>query len=258
MSKEIAVYKNELNAIPFRKFNAVEMDLFFSICSKMRNQGLCKVRFSFEDLKELSSYSQTSINRFVSDLDRTYSKMIGLNIATDKNGVLTRFVLFNKFVIDRNQQFVEIQTNAEFENIINEITGNFTKFELEEFTELNSSYSKTVFRLLKQFRLTGYWKVSIEDFRKLLDIPQSYQINDLTKRVLVPIQKELSLVFENLKIKKIKAKKSNKIEFLEFTFKPQDDFNIGGEKTFRDEDGNYYQKDFMHLTDEEYKKSGLK
>jgi len=257
-NSQLAVYKNELNTVPLRSFNAVEMDLFFSICAKMRNKGLSTITYSFDDLKELSRYKATSIERFVSDLDRTYSKLLALNIANDKNGVLTRFVLFNKFVIDRNQQIVEIQTNSEFEYIINELTGNFTKFELEEFTELRSSYSKTAFRLLKQFRQTGFWRVSIEDFRELLDIPKTYRMIDIDDRVFKPIVKELSSIFENLKIKKIKAKKSRRIEYLEFTFSPQDDFNINGEKTFRDEDGNYYQKDFMHLTDEEFKKSGLK
>jgi len=257
-NSQLAVYKNELNTVPLRSFNAVEMDLFFSICAKMRNKGLSTITYSFDDLKELSRYKATSIERFVSDLDRTYSKLLALNIANDKNGVLTRFVLFNKFVIDRNQQIVEIQTNSEFEYIINELTGNFTKFELEEFTELRSSYSKTAFRLLKQFRQTGFWRVSIEDFRELLDIPKTYRMIDIDDRVFKPIVKELSSIFENLKIKKNKAKKSRRIEYLEFTFSPQDDFNINGEKTFRDEDGNYYQKDFMHLTDEEFKKSGLK
>jgi len=253
--KELTVYKNELNTVPFRKFNSTEMDLFFAICSQMRNKGTSKVRYSFEELKTLSKYTATSIEKFVNDLDQTYSKMLALNIANDENGVLHRFVLFNEFIIDRNQKFVEIETNKKFEYIINEISGSFTKFELEEFTELRSSYSKTAFRLLKQFRQTGFWKVSIFDFRELLDIPISYQLSDIDKKVFKPIIKELSPIFKNLQIKKIKAKKSNKIEYIEFRFKAEDDMNRRNEKTFRDSDGNYYQKDLFHLTQEEENKA---
>lgn len=258
MKKELAVYKNELNAVPFRKFNAVQMDLFFAVCSKMRNQGLKKVRFNFEDLKELSKYSDAHKDRFINDLQNVYQKMLQLTYREEDKKQIRYFVLFNGFVIDKEEEYVEISVNAEFEYIINQITGSFTKFELEEFTELRSGYAKTTFRLLKQFRQTGFWKVSIEDFRKLLDIPVSYDFRKIGEKVLKPIQKELSPIFDNLQIKKITGRKGRKIEYLEFTFKPQDDFNEKNEKTFRDSDGNYYQKDFMHLNDEEFKKSGLK
>ena len=56
------------------------------------------------------------------------------------------------------------------------------------------------------------------DFKNRLDIPKTYQMNDITKRVLKPIINELSSIFNNLNINKIKAKKGRKIEWLEFTF----------------------------------------
>ncbi|MGX0515420.1 plasmid replication initiation protein, partial [Staphylococcus capitis] len=50
------------------------------------------------------------------------------------------------------------------------------------------------------------------------DVSKSYQMCDITKRVLKPISKELTPIFNNLNINKIKAKKGRKIEWLEFTF----------------------------------------
>jgi len=256
-SENITVYKNELNAVPFRRFNAVEMDLFFSICSKMRNKGINKVKFKFDELKELSKYSATSIEKFIHDLDKTYTKMLQLNYRVDNETGFgfERFVLFNKFKVDDKNQYVEISVNPDLEHIINKITGNFTKFELEEFTSLRSSYSKTAFRLVKQYRQTGFWKVSIEDFKELFDVPKSYPMNAMTMRVLEPIQRELEPIFKNLKISKIKAKKGNRIEYIEFRFKAEDDMNNRNEKTFRDSEGNYYQKSLFYLTKEEEKKT---
>lgn len=46
-------------------------------------------------------------------------------------------------------------------------------------------------------------------------------MNDVTKRVLTPIIKELNFIFKNLNVNKIKAKKGRKIEWLEFTFEPE-------------------------------------
>ncbi|MGF2127957.1 RepB family plasmid replication initiator protein [Enterococcus casseliflavus] len=49
-------YQNELNLVPLKEFNAKEMDLFFALCARMKERGLDNVRFSFEELKELSGF----------------------------------------------------------------------------------------------------------------------------------------------------------------------------------------------------------
>ncbi|MEJ7276703.1 RepB family plasmid replication initiator protein, partial [Staphylococcus epidermidis] len=103
-------------------------------------------------------------------------------------------------------------------HVLNEITADFTKFELKEMTHLKSTYSKNMFRLLKQYKHTGYFKIQIDDFRERLDIPKSYRMTHINQKVLTPIIKELSMIFNNLHISKIKAKKGRKIEWLEFTF----------------------------------------
>ncbi|MGX0053594.1 plasmid replication initiation protein, partial [Staphylococcus capitis] len=114
--------------------------------------------------------------------------------------------------------YLEFSTNPDLKFVLNDITRNFTKFELKELTNLKSSYSKTMFRLLKQYKHTGYLKLSMEDFRTRLDVSKSYQMCDITERVLKPISKELTPIFNNLNINKVKAKKGRKIEYLEFIF----------------------------------------
>lgn len=254
--QELTVYKNEMNAVPFRQFNATDMDVFFSICGQMRDKGQKKIQFTFDEIKKISRYQGKDMKQFISDLDRTYSKMMGLNIRINyERGAYERFVLFTGFKVVPNEQYIEIETNKKFSHIINEITGDFTKFELKEFTKLRSSYAKTAFRLLKQFRLTGYWKIGSEDFRSLMDIPKSYRQTTINDRVINPIINELSPLFKGLTVKKIKAKKANRIEFFEFKFKPQDDIDENGKKIFRDADGNYYEKDLMSFAADEVDKA---
>jgi len=219
VNEQIVKYKNELNSIALRKFKSKEMDLFFSICSKMKNKGLNKVQFTFEELKNLSDYKLTATKYFVSDLESVYDKMLSLTYRKeDKDGVIFKFVLFNGFTINPLKQYVEISVNPELEYILNELSNEFTQFELKEFTELSSSYSKTMYRLLKQFKSTGFYTVKIEDFKELLDIPKSYRMGNIDQQILNPIKKELSQYFEPFEIKKIKAKKGNRIERLEFIF----------------------------------------
>ncbi|WP_229026001.1 replication initiation protein, partial [Enterococcus faecium] len=77
---------------------------------------------------------------------------------------------------------------------------------------------KTLFRLLMQYRSTGYYVVRIEEFRSLMDIPEYYQMGNIDQKVLNPALRELKKYFNDLKVTKIKAKKGNKIAKLEFTF----------------------------------------
>ena len=217
-------YKNELNLIPMRNFDSVEMNLFFSICAKMKDKGVRKVQFSFEDLRELSAYKPTSIKRFADDLEAVYNKMIQLTYRTEEAGVREKFVLFTGYRIDENKQTVDISVNPDLDYIINELSTEFTKFELQEFTGIRSSYAKTMYRLLKQYRSTGFYKVKIDDFRELLDIPPSYSMSKIDERVLKPIEKELSAYFDNLKIIKNKARKGNKIASIEILFKEKKSF----------------------------------
>ena len=94
-----------------------------------------------------------------------------------------------------------MSVNEDFFFLLNQLTSNFTRFELKEFVTLKSSYTKEFYRRIKQFRKTGFWKCSIEEFRNLLDIPQKYRIIDIDKYVLKPIMKELGEEY-NLKIEK--------------------------------------------------------
>ncbi len=228
MAKEIVCYKNEMNAIPLRNFNSKEMDLLFSICSRVREKGTDLIEFTFNDLKTLSDYKMTATKHFIKDIEGVYDKLIQLNLKIGTDTEFTKFVLFKKYTVSASNETVTIGVNEEFKYILNEITQNFTKFELEEFTNIRSSYAKTAYRQLKRFRKTGYAIFTIDQFRELLCIPKSYQISHITDNILKPIQSELSQYFRSLKIKKVKAKGRRTITHIEFTFQGEDDMLPNG------------------------------
>lgn len=241
-NKDLVVYKNELNTIPLRNFNAVEMDLLMALMSQMRDKDVSEVSFDFSTLKELSKYNkETALDSFVSDLKSTYSKLISLNVNFETKSKFVSFVLFTKYEVDKDNQTIAVKVNTEFKDLINQMTGNFTKFELQQFTELKSSYSKTAYRLLKQYRSTGTARFNLDEFRRLLDIPDSYKISDIDKRVLRPIQNELSLTFNGLKI--TKHKKGRRVVALEFNFKKE----TLPKKELIDSDGCEYESDLTTL-----------
>ena len=235
MANEIVKYHHELNTIPLRKFSAVEMNLFFSIVSRMRDKGDKRVRFSFEELKELSNYKPTANARFVKDLEKTYDKLMDLRFGrTSKDGLYSeRFVLFGYFEINgkADEPYVDIQIFEKAGPLLNNLE-HWVRYSLQQFSELQSSYSKTMFRLLKQWRTVGKVYFEKEDLYELLDIPKSYWKNqaNVDNRVLRPIKQELTPIFKGLTItKKHARRRGNPVVGYTFTFKPEinksDDFN---------------------------------
>lgn len=221
MTGETVVYRNEMNLVPLRKFTSTEVDLFFTLCNKLKEQDTRRLEIHFDELKHLSNYYSRSQDRFVKDLEHVYDKMLNLTY-TERNGKsFKKFVLFTSYEVDVEEQQLAISINSDLKHILNSITADFTKFELQEMTYLKSTYAKNMFRLLKQYKSTGYLKISVEDFRERLDVPKSYRMTDLNKNIFAPIINELSSIFKGLNINKVKAKKGRKIEWLEFTFEPE-------------------------------------
>lgn len=219
--RKIVEYDSKMNSLSFGKFKEKELDLFFSICYKLKNEGVNEVVLSFQELKELSKYSRNDIKRFTKDLESTYTKLLDIKFEIILSpGVKEKFVLFTSYRIDENQKEIKIRLNQDYSFILNDIE-KFTKFDLMEFASLKSAYAKNMFRLLKQFdnnELKEKWlQIKLDDFKVMLDIPKSYKMVDIDKRVLSPIMEQLKPYFQGLKLEKIK--KGVKVESLKFTWK---------------------------------------
>ena len=178
-----------------------------AICSRMKEKEEEVITFHFDKLKKLINYSDNTPATFVKDLESTYDKLISIKLKVGDERRFIKFVLFTRYSVDIEEKIVEIAVNKEFAWVLNALNVSFTAFELKEFLSLKSSYAKEFYRRMKQFKSTGIWRVSIEEFRKMLDISEKYKIGEIDKWVLKPIQKELGDRF-NLKIKKLYNKKS--------------------------------------------------
>ena len=220
----IVKYHNSFNSIGLRNFNSNELNILMAICSRMKEKEEEVITFHFDKLKKLINYSDNTPATFVKDLESTYDKLISIKLKVGDERRFIKFVLFTRYSVDIEEKIVEIAVNKEFAWVLNALNVSFTAFELKEFLSLKSSYAKEFYRRMKQFKSTGIWRVSIEEFRKMLDISEKYKIGEIDKWVLKPIQKELGDRF-NLKIKKLYNKKSRgrpSVSGFIFTFLKED------------------------------------
>ena len=229
LSNDVVRYNNGLNTVPLRKFSSVEMDLFWSVCSKMKRKGVEQAVFSFEEIKEIAQYSQRGTEVFAEDIKRMADKLGELSFYYEDDSVWDKLMLFRRFTIDKNKETLTVKVSDEFEFILNSIGSNFTRFELENMTKLSSSYTKELYRQLMSHRdlqhRKGAWFVTVEDFRLLLNIPKSYRMSHIDERIFRQAEEEFltpdahgKVIFSSFKIEKVKARKGNKISSFRIYF----------------------------------------
>ncbi|MDT2350971.1 replication initiation protein [Enterococcus faecium] len=174
MSNAVVRYNNGFNTVPLRKFSPVEMDLFWSICSKMKRKGTDELTFDFESFKSIANYDRREKESFYFALKSTWEKMKSLSYKFEDSTYFEDLVLFQRFVIDKENEKVILQASNRFEFILNNISKNFTRFELETMTKLSSTYTKELYRQLMAHKDlsdgTGAWYVKVDDFRKVLSV----------------------------------------------------------------------------------------
>ncbi len=198
MANEIVKYDNYLNNLSLSGFSPAELDLLMALCARVKEHGTNELSFSFPEIRELSNFWSTSNEILAQKLDSTNDKLSRIVCRIETEKYIIRFVLFTTFVIDKEKRMLIVSVNPKFAFVLNELSKNFTRFELREFVHLDGKYQKHLYRLLKQYRSTGIFEIRMEDFRRKMDIPKSYKNLDVTEKVIKPSVKGLEKAFPEL------------------------------------------------------------
>lgn len=226
MANEVVKHHNDLNTVIMRKWTAEEMNFFFAIIAKARDKGTSDLVFDKYQLAELANYSIEHNKRFYDTMDSLANNISQLRYIEKTKNSIEYMPLFTRFKVEWEEDLSDMQAQVSvsplFEYILNKLSANFTQYELQEFTSIRSTYAKTAYRLLKQWRTVGRKEFKIDEFKLLLDMPSSYKSSEIDRAVITPILKQLSPYFEDLKVKKIKSKKrGNPVLAYEFTWKKE-------------------------------------
>lgn len=221
MSNEIVKHHNDLNTVIMRKWTAEEMNFFFAIITKVRDEGTRLMKFDTDELRYLAS-KDFHLDRWSQTMKSVADKVVDLKYYERTEHSYAVMNLFSYFRVDEKECIVEVEVSSKFEYVINKLEAQFTQYELAEFTNIRSTYAKTAYRLLKQWRTVGRKEFKIDEFKLLLDMPSSYKSSEIDRAVIAPILKQLSPYFKDLKVKKIKSKKrGNPVLGYEFTWEKE-------------------------------------
>lgn len=234
MAKLPVYYDNKMNLLAFKNLDKVEANLFFSIVARFNDKGAEKLKLNFSEIAEFISdnkYTSKELSKLINDgVGKVVQSAIKWEMTPTKTAY---FTLFNEFLVDDENNTLEASINSRFLFMLNNFKdGNFTMLELAEFSSLKSKYTQTLYRLLKQFRFTGFRSIKWAEFIEIMDIPTSYRMFDIERQILKPAIAELTQeadifnqnnpIFKKLTYKKIRGTgRGRPVELIEFYFMPE-------------------------------------
>lgn len=234
MAKLPVYYDNKMNLLAFKNLDKVEANLFFSIVARFNDKGAEKLKLNFSEIAEFISdnkYTSKELSKLINDgVGKVVQSAIKWEMTPTKTAY---FTLFNEFLVDDENKTLEASINSRFLFMLNNFKdGNFTMLELAEFSSLKSKYTQTLYRLLKQFRFTGFRSIKWAEFIEIMDIPTSYRMFDIERQIIKPAIAELTQeadifnqnnpIFKKLTYKKIRGTgRGRPVERIEFYFMPE-------------------------------------
>lgn len=222
----VVKYHNDLNTMPMRNWTSEEMDLFFAILAQMKDKGTQEVVFDKYQLQKLVNSTYDKNKQFAAIMEHFMKNVSSIHYLERTSNSLKLMLLFQYFEAkwsdDLSDMTLTVQVSPKFEYILNRLNAEFTKYELDEFLTIRSTYAKTMYRILKQWKKLGKKEFKFEDFKLLLDMPNYYTPSEIDKNVLAPITRELPRFFDKLKVKKIKSnRRGSPVIAYEFTWEPE-------------------------------------
>lgn len=185
-NKDLVVKHNALiNATNNYKYETNELKLISFLISSINNtydKEFKKYEDQYFDLKELNFSDEDITNKL-------YIKQLCISIMS-KPFVIDKCV-YNWFTkLTYEDGIIRYEFHNDLKPFLLDLKSQFTKYHLTNILKLRSSYSIQIFELLYQYKTIKQRKMTFEELRKILNIPDSYRNVDIRK-ILDNVQKDL-------------------------------------------------------------------
>lgn len=217
--KHIVKFHNDLNSLELQGYTESNINILMTLCHTMAEQGTNEITITLDTLRRILNYNKKGISFTKKRLETFAKEMQRVRLQVENNNCTIFGVLFHKIKVNNEEKTVTIKTDKDFLYIINNLVENYTIFDLQDLIGMKGIYSKLIFKLLKQYKETGVFVIDIGMFRRLLSVPESYKMPQITERIINPALKELKPFFKDLEVEKIKKSgHGNIITHIKFTW----------------------------------------
>ena len=202
LGSKLVVYNHDLNEANIGMLSPLEQNAFFYACAKVRGMEGTDINISFDEYRKATKFPARKSDK---DMIASFDKVSdALKFFEFRNRLYSygfeKGAIFTYFKADPNTKTITIRVNDRYLYLFNKLEedGFYTRFDYENFTEIESKHGKTLFRILSQWRSVGKTPVFKLEYFKFLTGTEKYRDRDVRDKVITPAVEECSKFFRNL------------------------------------------------------------
>ena len=169
IKKHPIAYKNDLNAINLNGLSETQMNIFFTLLERLQYSQDNTIKIELNELYELAQIPLST--EFRKSILERLKVLQNYTFMYDPSPTKTaQLVILPYLEIDSEQKIItaEVMPQCKERYLTSDFgKGKWTRYDLMEFVYLPSTYTKTIYRFLKQWRTKGEWEISYNDFKDI-------------------------------------------------------------------------------------------
>lgn len=178
-------YRNDINRASWR-LSALEQRIVLTAIT--RGGGVISDDLFYEvsanDLEELGTSRSKAYEALQDAASNLFNRFLRFDLDREKGDFMeVRWVQAVRY--KPGTGVIGVRFTKDLIPYLSELKEQYTQFGRLELIGIDSQYAMRIYSLLMQYRDTGWFKTSVEELRKLLDVGQAYpRYNDFKRNVL--------------------------------------------------------------------------
>ena len=166
------------------------------------------ITIDYDRFISLAQSKPRSLEEGIRLIRQTFRKILSLSITEiETETSYEEFMLFTARKVDKKNGEITVRVNPDYFSLIKDFANEYTKFPLQIGNSFNKQYTIDIYKFLRQFADTGFWVVTVENFKRYLAIPDSYGATKIREKIINPALEELKKYYPNLRLEEVKAKR---------------------------------------------------
>lgn len=206
--REVAKYSNDFNAVPLKDFSLVQKKILMTLIWLIKETDGSDITIDYDRFISLAQSKPRSLEEGIRLIRQTFRKILSLSITEiETETSYEEFMLFTARKVDKKNGEITVRVNPDYFSLIKDFANEYTKFPLQIGNSFSKQYTIDIYKFLCQFADTGFWVVTVENFKRYLAIPDSYGATKIREKIINPALEELKKYYPNLRLEEVKAKR---------------------------------------------------
>lgn len=206
--REVAKYSNDFNTVPLKDFSLVQKKILMTLIWLIKETDGSDITIDYDRFISLAQSKPRSLEEGIRLIRQTFRKILSLSITEiETETSYEEFMLFTARKVDKQSGEITVRVNPDYFSLIKDFANEYTKFPLQIGNSFSKQYTIDIYKFLRQFADTGFWVVTVENFKRYLAIPESYGATKIREKIINPALEELKKYYPNLRLEEVKAKR---------------------------------------------------